>query len=101
MNKEKKSKLIKDFRLYNVIMNNIWKLITTVLIGVLLGYLTTRKSEDGNNYMVIFIVIFFIIGIINFFVGIIKEHKKLAKREEMRKRLEKQQENKEISNEED
>lgn len=101
MNKEKKDKLAKDFKLYNVVMNNIWKLIVTVLIGVLLGYLTTRKSETGNNYMVIFIVIFFVIGIINFFVGIIKEHNKLIKREEMRKRLEEQQLAKEKDNAED
>lgn len=100
MNKEKKDKLARDFKLYNVVMNNIWKLIVTVLIGVLFGYLTTRKSEAGNNYMVIFIVIFFIIGIINFFVGIIKEHNKLVKREEMRKRLEEQQITKERDNEE-
>ncbi|MBQ8292185.1 MAG: hypothetical protein IJX78_00095 [Bacilli bacterium] len=88
MNSEKKKRLARDFKLYNVIMNNVWKFIVTVLIGVLLGYLTTKKSEDGNNYMVFCIVTFFIIGLINFFVGIIKEHKKLVKHEELRKKLE-------------
>ncbi len=86
-----KDKLAKDFKLYNVIVNNFWKLIATVTIGFLLGYLTTRKSEAGKNYMVLCIVVFLVIGIINFFIGIIKEHHKLIKRDEMRKRLEEQQ----------
>lgn len=95
MNKKKKDKLARDFKLYNVIMSNIWKFIGTVLIGVCLGYLTTRKSEEENNYMLFFIILFFVIGVINFFVGILKEVKKLEKREEMRKELEKQTKDKE------
>lgn len=94
-----KDKLAKDFKLYNVIVNNFWKLIVTVIIGFLLGYLTTHKSEAGNNYMVLCVVVFLAIGIINFFIGIIKEHHKLVKRDEMRKRLEEQQMSKDEDNE--
>ncbi len=86
--KMRKDKWSKDFRLYNIIMNNFWKFIGTVLIGVCLGYLTTRKSEDETNYMLFFIILFFVIGVFNFFLGIYKEVKKLEKREQMRKELE-------------
>ncbi len=92
-----KDKFSKDFKLYNVIMGNIWKFIATVLLGVCLGYLTTRKSKEENNYMLLFIVIFFIIGVINFFLSIYKEVKRLEKREEMRKKLE----NKTVEEQED
>ncbi len=92
-NNSKKKKVIKDkwakdFKLYNVIMGNIWKFIATVLLGVCLGYLTTRKSEEENNYMLLFIIIFFIIGVINFFLSIYKEIKRLEKVDEMRQKLE-------------
>lgn len=88
--KQKRDKWAKDFKLYNIIMENIWKFIGTVLIGVCLGYLTTRKSETDDNYMLIFIILFFLIGIFNFFLNIYKEHKKLEKREALRKKLEEQ-----------
>ncbi len=81
----KKDKIVKDFKLYNVIMSNFWKLIATVLIGAGIGYIATSKSEDDQDYMLICIIVFFVIGIINFFVGIIKEMKKLDKLEEKKK----------------
>ena len=94
--KNRRDKWSKDFKLYNVIMNNFWKLIGTVLIGVCLGYLTTRKSNNESNYMLLFIILFFIIGIFNFFLGIYKEVKKLEKREKMRKELENKTKEKEL-----
>ncbi len=87
----KKDKLVRDFKIYNIIMSQVWKFLTTIIIGVLGGYLVSRKGEENNNYMVIIIIIAFIIGIINFFVGILKEHNKMVKREEMKKRLEEKQ----------
>lgn len=86
--KEKRAKWSKDFKLYNVIVNNFWKFIGTVLIGVCLGYLTTRKSEDDSNYMLFFVILFFVIGVFNFFLSLYKEIRKLEKREKMRKDLE-------------
>lgn len=86
--KEKRAKWSKDFKLYNIIMNNFWRFIGTVLIGVCLGYLTTRKSKDDSNYMLFFIILFFVIGVFNFFLSLYKEIRKLEKREKMRKDLE-------------
>ena len=83
----KKDKLARDFRIYNLIMSQVWKFLTTIIIGVLLGYLASRKGEE-DNYMIVIIIASFIIGIFNFFLGLYKEHKKMEKREEMRKRLE-------------
>lgn len=94
----KKDKIAKDFKIYNLIMSQVWRFLTTIIIGILFGYLVSRKGEEGNNYMIVIIIASFVIGIFNFFLGIYKEHKKLEKREEMRKRLE---EKTEIKNEEE
>lgn len=83
-----KDKLAKDFRIYNLIMSQVWKFLTTIIIGILLGYLASRKGEEDNNYMIVIIIASFVIGIFNFFLGLYKEHKKMEKREEMKKRLE-------------
>lgn len=78
----KKDKIVKDIKLYNLIMSNIWQLLTTILFGVLVGYLLNRYAEKENNhYMLFSIIVFFIIGIINFFVAIIRGSKKLAIKE--------------------
>ena len=66
----KKDKLAKDFRIYNLIMSQVWKFLTTIIIGILLGYLASRKGEEGNNYMIVIIIASFIIGIFNFFLGL-------------------------------
>lgn len=87
----KKDKLAKDFKTYNIIISQVWKFLTTLIIGVLGGYLVSRKGGEDNNYMVIIIIIAFVIGIFNFFLGLYKEHNKMLKREEMRKRLEEKQ----------
>lgn len=98
--KIKKDKIAKDFKLYNVIMGNFWKFIATVLIGVCLGYLTTRNSKTEDNYMVFCIILFFVIGVINFFVGIMKEMKRLEKHEEKSKKQQNQNTNNSDNNEE-
>ena len=74
-----KDKLAKDFRIYNLIMSQVWKFLTTIIIGILLGYLASRKGEEDNNYMIVIIIASFVIGIFNFFLGLYKEHKKMEK----------------------
>ena len=96
-NKNKKEKAAYNFKIYNLIMSNVWRFLTTLLIGVLGGYLASRNGPKGNNYWLIMILVFLVIGLINFFLGIYKEHKKLIEREEAKKQriLEKQKENEE------
>lgn len=89
--KKDKKRLFKDLKVYNLIMSNVWQLITILLIGVLAGYLFEKNAEDKSiNYMLFSIIFFSIIGIINFFVSIIRGSKRLAK-EEAKKTLIKQQ----------
>ncbi len=76
-----KNKIIKDLKLYNVIMSAIWKLITTLILGILAGYLIARQGEEGNHYMLFTIIVFFIIGMINFFMDIYRGNKRLALQE--------------------
>lgn len=78
----KKDKLIKNVKLYNIIMSNFWLLITTCLVGVIIGYFLDKNSSNKNNhYMLISIIIFSIIGIANFFIHLIKEINHLNKDE--------------------
>lgn len=76
----KKDKLSKDLKIYNIIMSCIWKLIAFFLLGVLGGYLLKRYGKDEDiNYMLISVLTFSIIGIIDFFISIIRESKKIKK----------------------
>lgn len=78
----KKDKLIKNVKLYNIIMSNFWLLITTCLVGIIIGYFLDKNSTNENNhYMLISIIIFSIIGITNFFIHLIKEINHLNKDE--------------------
>ncbi len=78
----KKNKLIKNFKLYNIIMSNFWLLITTCLVGVIVGYFLDKySSKENNHYMLISIIIFSVIGIFNFFIHLIAQIDKLNKEE--------------------
>lgn len=80
--KKNKDKLYKDLKVYNMVMSNIWKLLTFILIGILGGYLLNKYAKYHDiNYMLISILFFSIIGIIDFFVSIIRESKRLEKKE--------------------
>ncbi len=82
----KKDKLYKDLKLYNIVMSNIWQLITIILFGILAGYLLEKYSTNEKiNFMLISIIVFSFIGIINFFVSIIRQSKKLEKAERAKK----------------
>lgn len=98
MPKNKREKAAHGFRVYNLIMSNVWRFLTTLLVGVLAGYLVSRNGPDGNNYWLFMILVFLVIGILNFFLGIYKDHKKLVAREEAKKKLMQEEENKNEEN---
>ena len=80
----KKDKLSKAFKTYNLIMNEVWKLITILLLGVLIGWLIKKKS-DSNLGFVISISVALVVGLASFFVGIINVSKKQEKENEKEK----------------
>ena len=87
--KKKKDNIIHDIKIYNIIMSNVWKLITFLLIGVLGGFLFEHYSKYKDfNYMLFSIVLFAIIGIIDFFVSIVRDSKRLEKAEKKKKEKE-------------
>ena len=84
----KKEKAYKFFKNYNIIMSNIWLLITTMLVGVLIGYFVNKKYPTENNiWFILIIIIFFIIGIINFFYSILVKSKEFDKLQEGKKNV--------------
>ncbi|MCM1260077.1 MAG: hypothetical protein NC182_03970 [Prevotella sp.] len=79
--KKNKDKWVKDLKVYNIVMGNVWKLLTFLLLGVLAGYLFEKYAKDKSlPYMLISILTFTIIGIIDFFFSIIRESKKLEQK---------------------
>ena len=94
--KKDRSRLFHDLKIYNLVMSNIWQLITILVIGILAGYLFEKNAEDKSiNYMAFSIIFFFIIGVINFFVSIIRGIKKIEKEEARKAEIKKQLEEKE------
>lgn len=79
----KKDKLVKNFKLYNIIMSNFWLLLTTCVVGIIIGYFLDKNSANENNhYMLFSIIIAFAMGITNFFIHLIKEINKLNKEDQ-------------------
>lgn len=74
----KKEKIAKAFKTYNLIMNEIWKLITILLIGILIGWFIKRKNGSNLGF-VISISIALVVGLASFFVGIIRVSKNKEK----------------------
>lgn len=85
MKKEKKEKVVAGFKTYVFVMQEIWKLITILIIGILFGYLLKVKGPEGNHYIVYAIIISLVIGLLVFFAGLIK----IVKKEEQLKKQEK------------
>ena len=57
--KKKKDNLFKDLKVYNLVMTNIWQLLTIILIGVLAGYLFDKyATNESINYMAFSIILF-------------------------------------------
>lgn len=86
--KKSKDSLYKGFKTYNMIMSCVWQLLTTLLLGILAGYLLDKHGEGDINYMGISIGISLVLGIFVFFSSIIKESKRLAKEEAAKKAYE-------------
>ncbi len=84
MKKEKKEKVVAGFKTYVFVMQEIWKLITILIIGILFGYLLKVKGPEGNHYIVYAIIISLVIGLLVFFAGLIK----IVKKEEQLKKQE-------------
>lgn len=73
---------MKDLKVYNIVMGNVWKLLTFLLLGVLAGYLFEKYAKDKSlPYMLISVLTFTVIGIIDFFFSIIRESKKLEEKQ--------------------
>ena len=81
MNKQKKDKLVHGFKLYNEIMQEIWKFLTVLLFGVVLGYILQKRGPEDNNRFVFTLIIALAIGLILFFVGLFS----VVKKEETRR----------------
>ena len=79
----KKDKFIRDFKIYNFVMNNIWQLLTTLLIGFIIGWLLEKYvGSEKNLWMLFSIVIAIFVGCANFFLSLYSLMKKIQKREE-------------------
>ncbi len=73
----------KDLKAYNAVMSNIWQMLVTSIIGFVIGYFIDKYNGNDNNIcLVIFGIIFTLIGLVNFITGIIKQNKILNKKEE-------------------
>lgn len=80
--KKNKDKWVKDLKVYNIVMGNVWKLLTFLLLGVSAGYLFEKYAKDKSlPYMLLSILTFTVIGVIDFFFSIIRESKKLEEKE--------------------
>lgn len=91
--KRNKDKLYKDLKVYNMVMSNIWKLLTFILIGIFAGHLLNKYAKYHDiNYMLISILFFSTVGIVDFFISIIRESKRLEeedkKQQEQKKKIE-------------
>lgn len=66
-------------------MTQIWQLIATIVAGILAGVLMKSRRPEDEHGMLYCILGFSIIGIINFFIGIIRSSKRYAREEEKKK----------------
>lgn len=79
----KKDKFIRDFKIYNFVMSNIWQLLTTLLIGFGIGWLLEKYvGSEKNLFMIFSVIIGLVIGIANFFFSLYRKMKELQKKEE-------------------
>ena len=88
MNKQKKDKLVHGFKLYNEVMQEIWKFLTILLFGVVLGYILQKRGPEDNNRFVFTLLIALVVGLLIFFVGLFSVIKKEETRRLNQKKIE-------------
>ncbi len=88
MNKQKKDKLVHGFKLYNEVMQEIWKFLTILLFGVVLGYILQKRGPEDNNRFVFTLIIALVVGLLIFFVGLFSVIKKEETRRLNQKKIE-------------
>lgn len=84
--KKDNKEIYKSVKSYNMIMSNIWQLITILVLGILLGYLLEKNATTEDiDFMLISVVGSIIIGVPVFFIGLIKSIKKLDDKDKPKK----------------
>lgn len=91
-NKKKISQDMKD-----ILLTNLVQALTIILFGFLCGYLLKRNAkENGWQYFIFSVCLFFIIGSTIYLVKVLKQIKKLLEkraRQEEYKKIEAEQDN--------
>jgi len=88
----KKEKVYKSFKTYTIVMQEVWKFLTIILVGVLIGWLITRNSENKTGF-VISIIIALVVALAVFFVSIIRISNKIKENENEKKTNKSSEEN--------
>ena len=79
--KTKKDKIVHGFKLYSFVMQEIWKLLSILLIGTFFGYILSLKGPEGNHFIVYALIISIFVGLLVLFMGLMN----IIKREEKAK----------------
>lgn len=81
--KKNSSEIQKSIKTYNIVMSSVWQFITIVIIGILGGYLLEKNGNDSEtNYMMFSVITSIVVGIIIFFLNLIKGLNKIDKKPE-------------------
>ena len=72
----KRDKVSKFLRTYNLVMSNFWLLITTTLVGVLIGYLLNKAFPTEKNIWLIIVSVIFFYKIIGESIKLQEQEKK-------------------------
>lgn len=85
----KRDKFIRDFKIYNFVMSNIWQLLTTLLIGFGIGWVLEKYvGSEKKLFMIFSICIALLIGVANFFFSLYKKMKQIQAKEDNKPEVE-------------
>ena len=68
---EERKERIRTVKTYSRVINMFSSFIFTILLGVVIGYFCNKWFE-GDNWIVICILVFFLIGVVNFYRQLLK-----------------------------